>query len=367
MPCALARERGAALGVPVAAGRIAAPSAARRRQVLLRPPRQRDRNAAARRLVGEPHARRRSAPARREADAVLARPLRHRRRQGARLPHDAAAERDAARERVRASCATLLVGILQDPGDARVSRQRRERQEASQRELRPRAARAVHDGRRQLHRARRREAARAFTGWTNDVLAFKFDREQHDFGDKTFIGRTGPLDGTDIIDAILAQPVTAEFVAAKIYRFFVRDDGVASRSAPSSAARSASSGYQMKPLLKRHLPVEGLLQRRRRWRRRSRVPSTLVVSTLQEDWDCASCRPIPDFGRLTGGLGQALFDPPNVAGWAGGRTWITPATLLQRGNLFRDVLFADRGDVPRARSPDAGHLRASRREPRRKG
>jgi uncharacterized protein (DUF1800 family) len=35
-----------------------------------------------------------------------------------------------------------------------------------------------------------REAARAFTGWTNDVLAFKFDREQHDFGDKTFIGRT---------------------------------------------------------------------------------------------------------------------------------------------------------------------------------
>ena len=50
---------------------------------------------------------------------------------------------------------------------------------------------------------------------------------------------------------------------------------------------------------------------------------------------------VPDFGRLTGGLGQLLFDPPNVAGWAGGRTWITPATLLQRGNLFRDVLFAD--------------------------
>jgi len=50
---------------------------------------------------------------------------------------------------------------------------------------------------------------------------------------------------------------------------------------------------------------------------------------------------IPDFGRLTGALGQTLFDPPNVAGWAGGRTWITPATLMQRGNLFRDVLFAD--------------------------
>src|SRR5919197_3056033 len=69
-----------------------------------------------------------------------------------------------------------------------------------------------------------REAARAFTGWTNDVLAFKFDAAQHDAGPKTFLGRTGPFDGEDIVDAILAQPVTAEFMAAKIYRFFVRDE-----------------------------------------------------------------------------------------------------------------------------------------------
>ena len=52
---------------------------------------------------------------------------------------------------------------------------------------------------------------------------------------------------------------------------------------------------------------------------------------------------------MTASLGQALFDPPNVAGWAGGRTWITPATLMQRGNLFRDVLFAD---ATKFRAPD---------------
>jgi hypothetical protein len=38
-----------------------------------------------------------------------------------------------------------------------------------------------------------------------------------------------------------------------------------------------------------------------------------------------------------------------VAGWAGGRTWITPATLLHRGNLFRDVMFPD---VANFRAPD---------------
>jgi hypothetical protein len=58
---------------------------------------------------------------------------------------------------------------------------------------------------------------------------------------------------------------------------------------------------------------------------------------------------IPDFGRMTGSLGQTLFEPPNVAGWAGGRTWITPATLLHRGNLFREVMFPD---VANFRPPD---------------
>jgi hypothetical protein len=52
---------------------------------------------------------------------------------------------------------------------------------------------------------------------------------------------------------------------------------------------------------------------------------------------------------MTGGLGQAFFNPPNVAGWAGGRSWITPATLLQRGNIFREVLFPD---VKSFRAPD---------------
>ena len=183
-----------------------------------------------------------------------------------------------------------------------------------------------------------REAARAFTGWTNDVLAFKFDREQHDFGEKTFLGKTGPLDGEDVIDTILAQPVTAEFVSGKIYRNFVRDEVPPAVRAELGRSFRAS-GYQIKPLLKRiflskdfYSPASTATQ--------IKSPVVLVVSTYKK-MGLRELPTIPDFGRLTAGLGQALFDPPNVAGWAGGRTWITPATLLQRGNLFRDVLFAD--------------------------
>ena len=192
-----------------------------------------------------------------------------------------------------------------------------------------------------------REAARAFTGWTNDVLVFKFDRDQHDFGEKTFLGKSGPLNGEDIIDTILAQPVTAEFVAAKIYRYFVRED-IARSVKAELGGTLRSSGYHIKPVLKRiflskdfYGPLSvgtGI-----------KSPIVLVVSTYKK-MGLRELPTVPDFGRLTATLGQSLFDPPNVAGWAGGRTWITPATLLQRGNLFRDVLFPP--DVKTFRAPD---------------
>jgi hypothetical protein len=191
-----------------------------------------------------------------------------------------------------------------------------------------------------------REAARAFTGWTNDVLTYKFDAAQHDSGPKTFLGRTGPLDGEDIIDIILAQPVTGEFVAGKLYRYFVRED--ISNETKADLGRSfRASGYEIKPLMRRLLlardfysPLSVATQ--------VKSPVHLVVSTYKK-MGLREIPTIPDFGRMTGSLGQTLFEPPNVAGWAGGRTWITPATLLQRGNLFRDVMFPD---VKNFRPPD---------------
>ena len=51
-----------------------------------------------------------------------------------------------------------------------------------------------------------------------------------------------------------------------------------------------------------------------------------------------------------------------MAGWAGGRTWITPSTLLQRGNLFRDVMFPDvKGFRPPDRAMSATDTRVGER------
>src|SRR5262245_35478737 len=191
-----------------------------------------------------------------------------------------------------------------------------------------------------------REAARAFTGWTNNVLAFKFDVNQHDAGPKAFLGQTGPFDGEDIIDIILKQPVTAEHVSAKLYRFFVRDEvSPVTRAALGRTFRD--TGYHVTPLmqqifLSRDFYSEPAMATQ------IKSPVQLVVSTYRK-LGLREVPTIPDFGRMTSGLGQSLFDPPNVAGWAGGRTWITPSTLLQRGNLFREVLFPN---VKGFRPPD---------------
>ena len=191
-----------------------------------------------------------------------------------------------------------------------------------------------------------REASRAFTGWTNDVLEFEFDETQHDFGAKTFKGRTGPFDGTDIIDIILAQEPTAEFIAGKLYRYLVREE-LSDQTRTSLGRTFREAGYELKPLLSRiflsrdfYSPTSYATQ--------IKSPVQLVVSTYRK-LGLDEMPTIPDFNRLTSRLGQTLFNPPNVAGWAGGRTWINPGSLLQRGNLFRTILFPDASSF---RAPD---------------
>ncbi len=183
-----------------------------------------------------------------------------------------------------------------------------------------------------------REGSRAFTGWTNDALEFKFDSAQHDFDPKTFLGQTGPFDGEDIIEIILQQPAAAEFIVSKLYRFFVREDiSVGVRRDLAATFRDAD--YAVKPVLRRIFMSRDFYSSES-YATQVKSPVHLVVSTYKK-LGLLELPTIPDFNRLTANLGQTLFNPPNVAGWAGGRTWVTPATLLQRGNLFRSVLYPD--------------------------
>jgi uncharacterized protein (DUF1800 family) len=194
-----------------------------------------------------------------------------------------------------------------------------------------------------------REAARAFTGWNYQGVKFVINPALHDNDPKTVLGRTGNFDGEQVIDIILSQPVTSEFVAGKIYQYFVREE-----LSPALRVRLGrllrDSNYEIAPFLEtvflsRDFYSDASVATR------IKPPVELVVSTYRK-MGMKEVPGIPDFNELTDAMGQKLLYPPNVAGWAQGRSWITPGLLLLRGNFVYDTVFPPIDFVANDRVPN---------------
>jgi hypothetical protein len=94
-------------------------------------------------------------------------------------------------------------------------------------------------------------------------------------------------------------------------------------------------------------------------------PAEFVVTTLRTLDAPLSCA--PNVGDTLRSMGQDLFNPPNVKGWAEGRSWVNTMSLvsrvnfagrvvheMQRHNLLTDRLSAALSTVgARPNSPDA--------------
>ncbi len=193
-----------------------------------------------------------------------------------------------------------------------------------------------------------KEAARAFTGWSIDrqTGTFRFYRFLHDDGDKTVLGRTGPFDGDDVLDILLAQPATAEFLTRKLWREFVSPDPDAAE-VKRLAGVLRQSHYAIRPWLRAMLLSPAF------WAPAHR--GALVKSPVEfllglvETLDVSGVDP----GVLALGsrqLGQDLFAPPNVKGWPGGDAWISSTTLLVRRQMVERLFRTNetgRGDAMR--------------------
>jgi uncharacterized protein (DUF1800 family) len=199
-----------------------------------------------------------------------------------------------------------------------------------------------------------REAARAFTGWNYVDMKFVVNKDQHDDGEKTFLGRTGHFDGVDVIDTIMQQPVTAEYIAGKIYRYFVRQD-LSPELKKQLGAVLRQNKYEIAPLLEKIFLSRDFYSVASVGTR-IQGPVELVVTTYKK-LGLKSVPGVPDFNLVTGGLGQQLFSAPTVAGWPSGQSWITPGLLLERANFGRDVLFPDISFLPPDRYTGGGEVR----------
>jgi uncharacterized protein (DUF1800 family) len=198
-----------------------------------------------------------------------------------------------------------------------------------------------------------KESARAWTGWAlqdtrtyDDHRTFAFRPLFHDEGLKTFLGTTGPWDGTDIIRIILAHPAPPRWIAGKLARFFVAPQPDPAL-VEAMAQQLLATDYELTPVL-RSLFRSRAFYRPEVVRAQVKSPVEFAVGAVRQ-LGIAD----PDWNRLSyamAAIGQRLFFPPTVAGWHGGTSWMNAGTVFARTDLAAALISGRLG------APDMAQL-----------
>ena len=206
-----------------------------------------------------------------------------------------------------------------------------------------------------------RQSSRAFTGWnihnsdfhavrTNQDSVWPYGRidwqyeyrpEDHDNGEKQFLGQVGDHNGEDVIDIICHHPATARFIARHLYNFFVADepqvpawDTVPPRdphAIETLAQAFVESDYNIRATL-RVLFNSAFFKASTFAKVKS--PVEMVAGTAR----AAGGFEFPDVVDIQLALqpaqmGQQVLDPPSVEGWHTGVEWVNTASLVKRVNF----------------------------------
>jgi len=188
-----------------------------------------------------------------------------------------------------------------------------------------------------------KDCARAFTGWTlkNPIPGaqpygrydweFEFRPDLHDYGEKTFLGETGNWDGADIVDIIVRQPATAQFVCRRLYNYFVSD--VHNQEAVDELAEVyMASQYDIRAVM-RTLFMSDTFRSSDAYYARVKSPAEHVVGIMRLVEDMTYPRwGIQDVANECKYMGQDLLNPPSVEGWHTGKEWIDTGILVERVN-----------------------------------
>lgn len=194
-----------------------------------------------------------------------------------------------------------------------------------------------------------REAARALTGYrmTPASGAFRYQPKAADLTEKTFLGQTGNWNGDDVIDIICQQRECAAFISRKIWVYLAGTEPGPDLQARLTR-RLLDEKYEIKPLL-REILLSPEFSSPEVVRHQVKSPVQWLVQISQS---LEAPLPPPNACEfMLRSMGQVLFAPPNVKGWAGGRAWINGSTYLLRCNLAGTIAGAD--DKPLEKSRDA--------------
>jgi uncharacterized protein (DUF1800 family) len=197
-------------------------------------------------------------------------------------------------------------------------------------------------------------AARVFTGWnllgdgrtTTGAFKFVYNVNAHETSAKTFSfpiypdgGRTIPArsassgmqDGLDLIAALATHPETARRIATKLYTFFISETATPSSSLIDRLTFVyLHNGTRMGPVIE-YLLSSAEFQAPATYFTRYSWPVEFVIRSMKETgWTGFSLG--STLSPLVS-MGQQLFEPPDVAGWALGESWFSTGAMLTRMNV----------------------------------
>ena len=200
-----------------------------------------------------------------------------------------------------------------------------------------------------------KECAKAFTGWTlgnaeyMSVRAskdsiwpygriawhYEYRADDHDGGEKKFLGKVGNFNGEDIVDIIVTQEATARFLSTRLFQYFASDEVDSDGELVISGMMEAyfQSGYKVSAVLRSlfnsdYFKSDKCMYSRVKGPVESVVGTVRLAGTYQE--------PTLDVHSLwaqTMFMGQCLLAPPTVEGWHEGVEWIDSGSLVERINF----------------------------------
>jgi uncharacterized protein (DUF1800 family) len=184
-----------------------------------------------------------------------------------------------------------------------------------------------------------RAGAKALAGWIEPRPPFgspqtgAFVPRRAYGGPVTFLGKTARFDAEAVVDRILQQSATAPFITAKVLEHFV-----VPKPAPAYVNRLATnfrnSKYDLKTLF-RDVFTSDEFTAAQSYRALVKSPTEFMVST-------AKALQAPQLAKLIvasgPGMGQMLFDPPDVGGWPNNDIWIDSNNVIARVNFVTSAL-----------------------------
>ncbi len=213
-----------------------------------------------------------------------------------------------------------------------------------------------------------RESAKALAGWTlpqpdsfgldqgNRRLPIYttqksgvFNQRRAYRGSVTYLGKTGSLDTQGVIDRILAQPATANLFAARVAQHFVTGQPTTSFVA-GLAETFRRSKYDVKTLMHAVFTSAEFVADAN-YRGLVKSPTEFMVGAARALGNASLAKVIAASGS---GMGQTLFDPPDVNGWPNNESWMSSNTVVERVNFATAAMTQSNGSLPSA--SDAVHI-----------